>query len=259
MLWQNFNFTLVIPKYFLSKSTMSSKVALPRTSRPAHRHLPLPPKIRNLIYTYVLRENTKSSNWILRSHANQKRIDAWRPSTKCLSLLLISRQTFLEAYPIYYRINLFCFESVDILHEFLKNVGIARRQHVMRICFCWKGVDAKKTCRLLTKCPRLSYLEIVVYEERQSDHPYLPGVTECECLREIRGLKTVAFRCEVSERTGSTIYDQPEKAADLDKLCDAMRRPRLDRFKATSEAEINPLKPKREIHRGWSIPEPRLR
>ena len=146
--------------------------------------------------------------------------------------------------PIYYRVNLLCVPNVNILHHFLKNIGLARRQHVTRICFFWKGVDAKKTCRLLMKCPRLTFVDIVLYNKTQLGPPRLPEVTECAILREVRGLKTVAFTYQRSS------FDQPETAAELEELRDAMRRPRLDCFKATSEAEINPLKPKREIYKG---------
>ena len=216
-------------------------------------HLPLPPEIRTLIYTYVLTEDTESSKWIRSSIASneKKQIDVWRPNTSCLSLLLVSRQTFLEAYPIYYRVNVFCFANVNILHRFLKNIGLARRQHVTRICFCWKGVCAKKTCRLLKKCPRLKSLHIVLYNvEVPSRWFFLNKVTECAFLRDVRGLETVKFIVEPHKRPGFTIQYQPETAAELEDLSRAMTRPRPDSYKPTSEADINPLKPKREIHRG---------
>lgn len=253
MLWQNYILTPLIPKYLLSKSTMFSELALPRTPRPMTVHLPLPPEIRNLIYTYVLTENTEASKWIKSSIASNENehIDVWRPSTSCLSLLLVSRQTFLEAYPIYYRVNIFCFANFNILHRFLKNIGLARRQHVTRICFCWKGIDAKKTCRLLMMCPRLESLSIVLYnDEVPSRWIDLSKVTECAFLREVRGLETVKFIVTPPKRPGFMVQYPPETAAELEELCDAMRRARLDRFKATSEDEINALKLKREIYRG---------
>ena len=263
MLWQRDVLTPLIPKYFLSKRTMSSEVAISTTQRPMTAQLPLPPEIRNLIYIYMLTGNTDSSQGFRSSIAGNEKeqTDVCRPSTSRLSILLVSRETFLEAYPIYYRVNLFYFPNVNILRRFLKNIGLARRQHVTRICFSWTGVDAKKTCRLLMRCPRLTFVDIVLsnYNQTRLGSPGLPKATECAFLREVRGLETVAFTCDLSTRYGSTIYNQFETAADLEELCDAMRRPRLDRFKATSEAEINPLKPKREIYKGEYISRPAWR
>ena len=117
---------------------MTSSAALPTVSEPALGHLPLPLEIRNAIYTYVLTEYDDLSNPDpLANDATGQVAKDCKPNTSSLSLLLVSRQIFLEAYPIFYRVNTFTFGNIGSLQRFLKNIGFARRQYLTRIRFSW--------------------------------------------------------------------------------------------------------------------------
>lgn len=62
------------------------------------------------------------------------------PDKRPLSLLLVSKQTYPEAYHIFYRHNNRQFPNVCYLWQFLKNIGYARRQYVTHITLVWMGL-----------------------------------------------------------------------------------------------------------------------
>ena len=137
------------------------------------KHLPFPPEIRQRIYKYALQlpgcfkeplyydalpTSRSRSLWPIKRQAFHYPLHAGAPSPFDLSLLLVSKQTFLEAYHVFYRFNTIFFASTDALLEFLQGIGYARRQELTDIGFDWVGEEttkAKATFRLLRTCGNL--------------------------------------------------------------------------------------------------------
>ena len=72
-----------------------------------------------------------------------------------LSLLLVSRQTYLEAYHVFYRFNTIHFGDTKALLQFLQGIGFARRQELTDVGFDWVGSESKTAFRLLKTCSNL--------------------------------------------------------------------------------------------------------
>ena len=134
------------------------------------KHLPFPPEIRQRIYKYALHLPTcfkepvyhyatptsrSRTLWPVKRRSYNYPLDAGEPSPFDLSLLLVSKQTFLEAYHVFYRFNTIFFANTDALLEFLQGIGYARRQELSDIGFDWIGEEAKATFRLLRTCGNL--------------------------------------------------------------------------------------------------------
>ena len=134
------------------------------------KHLPFPPEIRQRIYKYALQlpgclkeplyhyappTSRSGTLWPVKRQSFHYPLDAGARSPFDLSLLLVSKQTFLEAYHVFYRFNTIFFASTDALLEFLQGIGYARRQELTDIGFDWIGEEAKATFRLLRTCGNL--------------------------------------------------------------------------------------------------------
>ena len=94
-----------------------------------------------------------------------------------LSILMVSKQIYVEAFHVFYTSNCFSFTDTGLLYRFLKNIGYTRRQHLTMIYFLWRGPDAKEAFRLLKTCRRLKLVQFTV----PCSHP--PGY---EALKEVR-------------------------------------------------------------------------
>ena len=96
---------------------------------------------------------------------------------RVLSILLVSKQTYVESFHVFYTTNCLSFTNTGLLYRFLKNIGYARRQHLTSIYFLWRGSNAKEAFRLLKTCRRLTTVHFTV----PCSHP--PGY---EALKEVR-------------------------------------------------------------------------
>lgn len=266
---------------------MARPPAIPITAQPAHAHLPFPPEIRDRIYQFVLilEHNPKyaldSDDCIPGprqvSFAEQplkrtpKKYDDkffWSrvkgPDKRPLSLLLVSKQTYCEAYHIFYRDNNLQFLNVCYLWRFLKNIGYARRQHVTHITFVRMGREEDAAFRMLQRCPRLKFLDIIF--------PCRLGLSGCRpchdqnysILREVRGLEAVNFKYDEDHKK-HTIGHSPgfssaahavreerewnKEISIFEKLQHDMMRPRIQRFLIKADEKIDLFKPKKERHR----------
>ena len=94
-----------------------------------------------------------------------------------LSILLVSKQIYMEAFHVFYTTNCFSFTDTGLLYRFLKNIGYIRRQHLTMVYFLWRGPDAKEAFRLLKTCRRLRLVQFTV------PCSYPPGY---EALKEVR-------------------------------------------------------------------------
>ncbi|MCJ1460151.1 hypothetical protein MMC28_010530 [Mycoblastus sanguinarius] len=229
----------------------------------------LPPEIRDRIYRYLLGppgtpiahrivpkffyKPVDNLYWIeSRSFEEEAKFpDYCQFEPSCLSILLVSKQTYAEAFHLFYCANLFEFQDTADLFRFLKIIGYARRQHLKMIRFDWHGPQAKEAFRLLKTC---QWLEVVHFTVPCS-HP--PGYA---ALKEVRGLKIARAEAMVHyNRDPNHCYihfgdyhchcrcrKDGDLLSDLKELETAMMRHRLKKYAPKEEEKINLFKAKRE-------------
>lgn len=173
-----------------------------------------------------------------------------------LSILLVSKQTYVEAFHVFYSTNCFSFTDTGMLFRFLKNIGYTRRQHLRMVYFLWRGPDAKEAFRLLKTCRRLTTVQFTV----PCSHP--PGY---EALKEVRVEKAKAralVHFAPAQNPPLNIHDHTscfgdylchcicrrgyEPASNLRELENAMMRPRRKEDLPDVEERFDLFKPKRE-------------
>ena len=173
-----------------------------------------------------------------------------------LSILLVSKNTYVEAFHVFYSTNCFSFTDTGMLYRFLKNIGYTRRQHLTMVYFLWRGHDAKEAFRLLKTCRRLTTVQFTV----PCSHP--PGY---EALKEVR-VENAQARALVhfapAQNPPLNIHDHTscfgdylchclcrrnyEPASNLRELENAMMRPRREKDSADAEEMFDLFKPKCE-------------
>ena len=65
-----------------------------------------------------------------------------------LSILLVSKQIYMEAFHVFYTTNCFSFTDTGLFYRFLKNIGYIRRQHLTMVYFLWR-VDRMQRKRFI--------------------------------------------------------------------------------------------------------------
>ena len=194
--------------------------------------LKLPPEVRKQIYELILYRNCppylvgpskpgqlKDSNSNGKERPNATIIPppdvAHDMSSKCFNILLTCREIFMEAYQIYYRVNVFYFSGLEVMTKFLQNIGAARRQELVEVHLSWTdfAISTVRGLRLLKTCRNLKAVGI---------HGFFP-TSEMVALKEVRGLQHVyLYDTRIPfERAWA------EEKADLRQ---AMMRPRLKQF-----------------------------
>lgn len=173
-----------------------------------------------------------------------------------LSILLVSKQTYFEAFHVFYSTNCFSFTDTGLLYRFLKNIGYTRRQHLTMVYFLWRGPDAKEAFRLLKTCRRLTTVQFTV----PCSHP--PGY---EALKEVR-VENAKARAVVhfapAQNPPLHIHDHTscfgdyqchclcrrryEPASNLREIERAMMRPRREQDLPDAEEKFDLFKSKRE-------------
>lgn len=263
-------------------------------AQPALAHLPFPPEIRDRIYRLVLALEYDpkyqleddacmpgpAPNAVSGSASASVQVDLAKddlakddrefldrikgPDKRCLSFLLVSKQTYREAYHIFYSQNNLQFLNVNYLLQFLKKIGYARRLHVSHITFVWMGSEAKAAFRMLQQCSRLGSLDIIL--------PCRLGLDEtCDfhrlgsnMLREVRGLKAVTFKCPADHEEhlarylrfyhrqfpqGNVDWEQIERAKHVirtELLRAYMMRSRSEWFALGADERIDLFNPRKE-------------
>lgn len=202
------------------------------------KHLPFPPEIRNRIYRFLLAHE--------RVPATMLRWSIKPPGASPLAILQVSKQTYLEAFHIFYQDGCIHFNNVDELYNFLKNIGYARRQQLTTLEFYWRGEKPQRAFRLLKTCKSLRSLTII---------PDDPSAPAWQALREVRGLEEVIFKAVsvygptyrmMTPAISSQLRTRVEFLQDLE---ESMRRPRLKRYTVNSDEKIDLLGGKREVFR----------
>lgn len=173
-----------------------------------------------------------------------------------LSILLVSKQTYVESFHVFYTTNCLSFTNTGLLYRFLKNIGYARRQHLTTIYFLWRGPNAKEAFRLLKTCRQLTTVQFTV----PCSHP--PGY---EALKDIRveeakaralihfapaQLPPLTIRSHTScfgDYECHCLCRRPyEPASSLRELEDTMMLPRRQEDLPDPEEKFDLFKPKRE-------------
>lgn len=206
-----------------------------KTAGDALQLLPFPPEIRLMIYNLVLDlSNDEPRDPKL---PRELTIRPKRSSTSKdfnLSVLLVSKQTYMETYHIFYRINHLCFETTTTLFQFLHHIGSPRRQQIVSVSFNNFDHNAKRAFRLLKTCQRLKHVRLILPLHQP------PGYV---ALREVRGLESVyVYLHEYLTHRGIPRSDPNE-------LKKAMMRPRLKQYEIDPEAKIDLFKTCRKILR----------
>lgn len=209
------------------------------------KHLPFPPEIRDRIYRFVLSEHEKVPATTLQWG------NTYPPGAGLLAILLVSKQTYLEAFHIFYRETCIMIGNTSQLYSFLKNIGYARRQNLTALEFAYIGNDPKPAFRLLKTCQNLRSLTIdLLVNDRE------PPVA-WQALREVRGLESVRFkvirRCNkcrcVWHRAGDPTNIHPA-ARSIDNLVEylkeGMKRQRIKKYAAEAEKKIDLFSGRRE-------------
>ena len=173
-----------------------------------------------------------------------------------LSILMVSKQIYAEAFHVFYTENCFSFTDTGLLYRFLKNIGYIRRQHLTMIYFLWRGPDAKEAFRLLKTCRRLKIVQFTV----PCSHP--PGY---EALKEVR-VEMAKARALIhftpAQNPPLNIHDHTscfgdylchcicrrpyEPASNIRELEKAMMRPRREQELPDPDEKFDLFKPKRE-------------
>ena len=210
-------------------------------------HLPFPPEIRNKIYHYLL----SCPSYLGPSHGAYgycPRSDIRAPRFN-LSILRVSKQTYLESWHVLFAVNIMGFPSTDALLAILQRIGYARRQQVVSVSFKWVGNDPKAAFRLLKTCSRLKSImfNLCYYEPK--------GYA---ALKEVRGVEEVKIQhqkyaaCSCSGQSWSfseCMHLDKHMLSNPVELKEAMMRPRLKRYEVMKEEEFNLFKPKKEVFR----------
>lgn len=167
---------------------------LTRSGPSFERFTDLPPEVRNTIYGYVLLSTEDEHSSFVTDFRTPR-----GPDTCCLSLLLVSKQTYLETFHIYYRHRNLRFSDSSSLALFLKNIGEVRRFYVTHVTFDWSSTSSPQVYDLLRQCPNLRYLDIYVTRKglplgyHVGRYPNSRNGTHINALSNVRGLETVRF------------------------------------------------------------------
>ena len=217
--------------------------------------LPFPPEIRNLIYKYALTlskraprarqpRSSKASTSELSISQPRFKATGQFPDSKPLSLLLVSKQTYIEAFAFYYKLNTLHFSNLNLLTRFLRNIGFARRQYLTSLTFFWSGTDLT-SCRtavnMLQKCPSLRALKVYTV---QNDKIEAKRKKALKGLKAVKGLEKVTF-FDYHGKEDTEVRD------DLESYMTQARPARL--LTKGMDFPYDLLNPKKEVFVTWKV------
>ena len=220
-------------------------------AQPKFKHLPLPPELRDRVYKFVLISGTGS--FPVGEYTS-------RIAKQRLSLLLVSKQTCLEAFSFFYRYNHFHFFDVDELTQFLKNIGYARRHFVTHVTLHWIDDKAELACRALQRCPNLRCIDIWLDISEVFERGLF---RECTAFfRNMRGLEEVGFvgiddeRIDLAQpfdrarriqsQNGFLEQEWSDLILELADLQHRMMRLRLSKHASKADEKVDIFSPKKE-------------
>ncbi|KAG6993855.1 hypothetical protein G7Y79_00050g085920 [Physcia stellaris] len=131
----------------------------------------------------------------------------YNDSVSVRELIKVNKLVYDEAMPVYYRSQVFIFNSCITCRTFLRAIGPFQRSYIAHVSFVWSGYHGTEAFRLLADCPRLRYLEVAVgpYFRKELVHPphhrrhQWKVMSPMKCsgvkpLLNIRGLLSVKFK-----------------------------------------------------------------
>ena len=146
-------------------------------------------------------------------------------------IILVSKQIYAEAMPLYYRSKRFQFNNVSRLDTFLKTIGPRQARHVHHISFTYSGLGASQAFWRLGRCISLRTLHIVIEDTREERVATLmKKIGISALLRSVRGVETVTV--DVSNCPESTDY------TTFVKLLGLLKWPRRAMLPSTLEARL---------------------
>ena len=214
-----------------SPSVVTSDRVTLSPAESAVNHIPLPAEIRHEIYRialsipHCLKNDGKSLYPI--SIRDESGFCFRNPFD--LNLLLASKQTYLEAFSLFYRNNTFEFLSLDSVLYFLANIGYARRAHILSISIMsWRSELVCKTALAKIKAlPSLEHLRVPY--SHHNVHPLLSEIRGLHRIECVRSDPNSDFYSDghVRDFRDRCIYLMD----DIDPvMATQMRRPRLQRY-----------------------------
>lgn len=125
-----------------TKDNMAQDITAGATHLTANGHLPFPPEVRNIIYGHIFAPPQDPDNletvmfgnnfvngqrcWLKldgqHAHYSLQPPDLPPFNEEVLSLLLVSKQTYLETFHMFYETNEFGFCTIDLLTQFLRRI-----------------------------------------------------------------------------------------------------------------------------------------
>ena len=260
--------------YVIQGRTSTREVSLENDPSYSLNLMDLPPEIRNRIYLFVLgprdhrttqravisaskmaqRRRTLQRQYLVKDmeiYHTQSYIRSFQfPTERTLSILLVCKQIYAEAFHVYYSSNCFYIPDTALLFSFLKGIGYNRRQHLTMIAFDWRGAYAKEAFRLLKTCRMLRTISLTLPCSKP------PGYA---AIREIRGLERVSVevRIHYSQSILNTLHRSIVEGYDcscggrqsgkgrfdhIHELESAMKRPRLKQYALDPNEEFDLFK-----------------
>lgn len=149
----------------------------PLVEAQSNNGLPFAPGMRNEIYKHAFSDPAQR--------------EGGGPKASSLQLLLVSRQTNIEPYAMYYRNNEFHFPNLTLLARFLWNIGVARRAHITSLSFTYNLHDKIPTGmgQLRKACSSWRHITVDVRTCCSRE----PDRDSARVLSQVRGMESVPF------------------------------------------------------------------
>lgn len=235
----------------MSASTDSDVMSLSDQSSskvPLNNVLPLPSEIRNMIYNYALTESEQSlskrkrargkTDWNrTKSHSTKggKKV-ADGPDPASLNLLLASRQTYVEAYHMYYRENTLRFPSLMRFSVLLSRTSSARLQYIQSLSIEYDNNDELPFYLFpIWRLPSLKLLELLC----KNEVAHLDSGLE-SFLGEVRGLELAKINRHFIAL--AAVY-KPQTVTPWEKLEQKLTWPGLDTTYPNSQRLVDLFQP----------------
>ena len=260
-----------------SSKSQSPEPAITRKGKPL-AVIALPPEVRDRIYKFLLgapydpliyRTTVFDSNLLAPSDDEHRVTHFERTKTTHptiiyrssrmydLRILCVSKQTYAEAFHIYYATHCFSFSDTNRLLQFLRNIGYNRRQHLSTIDFMWRGTSAKAAFRLLKTCTRLTSVNFTLPCSRP---PGYAALKEVRGLTQARAKAMVHFKaprrhvrsspvCHGTYHCHCDCTKTKNLKSDIQELETAMTRPRLKKYALNPDAELDFFNSRPELSR----------
>lgn len=170
-------------------------------------------------------------------------------------LWAVSKTIYYEAIPVFFRYNDFDFETLDLVLQFLSQIGPTSRRNISSMSFNYTGKAPAKAIRLLKECVGLRSLAIRISHDITSVIPFrafsytydLMRVWGMKDLLKIRGIETLEIKQEPPQYP-STAYDAIHaKIPVFEAALQVLKQPHNPAHLTRQEKKDYPLKATRTV------------